>query len=147
MSNKLHNALNQQLSNFSVLYEKLHHYHWFVQGKQFFVLHEKFQEDYEELTDFIDEIAERLIQFGGKPVSTLKEYLEITTLSEDQKETKSSTSMVQNLLSDYKQLVSEIQEAIDLAGQYEDNVTEDLFIGISTSFQKKVWLYEAFLSE
>lgn len=147
MSTELHHALNQQVGNFSVLYEKLHHYHWFVKGVQFFTLHEKFQADYEEITELVDELAERLIQIGGTPVSSLKEYLGVTSLTENQKETSDARSMVASLLKDYKQLVEEYKGAIEVADDADDNVTEDLLIGILASLEKKVWLYESFLTK
>lgn len=144
MSEKLFNSLNQQVANFTVLYEKLHHYHWFVKGTSFFTLHEQFENDYTEITGHVDDLAERLIQIGGKPVSSLKQYLETTTLTENQSSAVSSTEMVNFLLNDYRKIVSELKEAIDLSGETGDDVTQDLLIGISASFQKKIWLYESF---
>lgn len=146
MPNKLFETLNQQVANFSVLYEKLHHYHWFVKGSDFFTLHEMFQKDYEEITELVDELAERLIQIGGVPVSTMVEYLKETTLVENQKEATSSDMMVRMLLSDYQHLVNELKNGTLTAAESEDKVTEDLFIGILTSLEKKIWLYKSFLN-
>lgn len=147
MTNNLISALNVQVANFSVLYEKLHHFHWFVKGSQFFTLHEKFQEDYEEVTELVDEIAERMIQIGATPVSSLKSYLETTTLTENQGTVIEAEDYVRLLLVDYKHLVSEFAILMDLAAEAGDKVTEDLFVGISKSFEKKIWLYSAFLGE
>ncbi len=41
-------SLNTQVANFSVLYMKLHNYHWYVKGENFFTLHVKFEELYTE---------------------------------------------------------------------------------------------------
>lgn len=147
MSEKLYNSMNRQIANFSVLYEKLHHYHWFVKGPSFFTLHEKFQEDYEQTTEFVDELAERLIQIGGMPVSTLSEYLKISTIDENQKLASHAILMVEQLVSDYRQIVFELKSTISLAGEAKDSVTEDLCIGISAAFEKKIWFYESFLSK
>ena len=54
---KLHDILNKQISTWSVLYVKLHNYHWYVKGNQFFTLHVKFQELYEESTLHLDDIG------------------------------------------------------------------------------------------
>lgn len=147
MTKELHQALNQQVANFTVLYEKLHHFHWYVKGKQFFTLHEKFQEDYEEVTELVDELAERLIIIGGTPVSSLRGYLESTTLSENQQEAKNANQMVQLLVADYRQLVAELKEAINFADDADDEVSEDLLIGISATLQKKIWFYSSFLEK
>jgi starvation-inducible DNA-binding protein len=61
MSNqKLINFLNQQLSNFAVMYIKLHRYHWFIQGKHFFRLHQTFEQLYNEMSEDLDVLAERI---------------------------------------------------------------------------------------
>ncbi|WP_374718123.1 Dps family protein, partial [Neobacillus sp.] len=61
MENQLANVLNKQIANWAVLYLKLHNYHWFVKGDQFFTLHAKFEEFYNEAADHLDELAERLL--------------------------------------------------------------------------------------
>ncbi|HVH95332.1 MAG TPA: ferritin-like domain-containing protein, partial [Bacillus sp. (in: firmicutes)] len=48
MTQELIHAVNKQVANWTVLYVKLHHYHWFVKGHHFFTLHEKFEELYDE---------------------------------------------------------------------------------------------------
>jgi starvation-inducible DNA-binding protein len=75
MENQLVSILNKQIANWSVLYTKLHNYHWYVKGGQFFTLHVKFEEFYNEAGLHVDELAERLLAIGGKPAATLKEYL------------------------------------------------------------------------
>ena len=79
---QLHPLMNQQLTNWTVLYTKLHNYHWYVKGPNFFTLHVKFEELYTETATYIDEIAERLLSIGGQPIATLKETLEVATIQE-----------------------------------------------------------------
>lgn len=146
MASKLFGTLNQEVANFSVLYEKLHHYHWFVKGSHFFTLHEFFQKDYEEITEWVDELAERLIQIGGTPVSSLQEYLQETTLVENQKVSLTADEMVRSLVADYEHLINELKKGTVIASDENDKVTEDLFIRILSSFEKKVWLYKSFLN-
>ncbi|MGO4274881.1 Dps family protein, partial [Paenibacillus sp. TAF58] len=40
--------LNKQIANWGLLYVKLHNFHWYVKGNQFFTLHVKFEELYNE---------------------------------------------------------------------------------------------------
>ncbi len=54
------NALSRVLADGYVLYLKTHNYHWNVTGKLFHSLHEQFEEQYTELAEAIDEIAERI---------------------------------------------------------------------------------------
>src|SRR5699024_7758085 len=69
-------VVNELVANQGVLYVKLHQYHWYVQGPDFYTLHEKFEELYDETSEKFDLFAERLLAIGEKPYSTLSEYLE-----------------------------------------------------------------------
>ena len=74
--------LNQQVANWTVAYTKLHNFHWYVKGSNFFSLHEKFEELYNEASQYVDDLAERILAIGGNPVGTLKESLEISIVDE-----------------------------------------------------------------
>ena len=74
--------LNQQVANWTVAYTKLHNFHWYVKGPNFFSLHEKFEELYNEASQYVDDLAERILAIGGNPVGTLKESLEISIVDE-----------------------------------------------------------------
>ena len=50
-------VLNKQVAEWTVLFTKLHNYHWYVKGPNFFSLHEKFEELYNEASVYIDDIA------------------------------------------------------------------------------------------
>ena len=54
------NALQQLLADFQVHYTNLRHLHWFVKGHSFFIMHEKYEELYDDAAEKIDEVAERI---------------------------------------------------------------------------------------
>lgn len=139
---KLFQVLNKQVANLSVLFTKLHHYHWYVEGPQFYQLHEKFEELYDEINELYDEFAERLLMIGGKPVSNLKSYLELTSLKEASG-VESAAKMVKHVLDDIKLLNTEMKEALVVAEDLGDEVTADLLIGTMTSFEKHIWMLSA----
>lgn len=143
---KLYSALNVQVANWSVLYTKLHRYHWFVKGPQFFTLHEKFEELYNESAGVVDEIAERLLAIGGKPAATMKEYLNIATIEETKGETNAN-EMVSSLIDDYKHLKTEMKELASLAEQYENDVINDLAVGLLVKLDTHIWMLSAYLGE
>lgn len=146
MNTELKQNMNKLVADLNVLYMKLHHFHWFVKGPHFFTLHEKFEELYEEVTGHNDNVAERLLQLNEKPISTLKECLELTTIKE------ASTigidvEMVEELVSDLKTVDEELLATIKLAGEDNDEGTVDLLLGISESFQKHIWMLTAFIGK
>lgn len=142
--NRLFQSLNKQVANLSVFFTKLHHYHWYVKGPNFFTLHEKLESLYDEANDLYDEVAERLITLGGKPASNLKAYLELTSLSEATEE--KTKDMIESVLKDLKTLVLEFKELTVLAQDAHDEQTADLAIGVIRSFEKHIWMFQAYLS-
>lgn len=142
----LQKALNVQVANWSVLYTKLHHYHWFVKGPMFFSLHEKFEELYDEAAAVVDEAAERLLAIGGTPISTMKEYLETATIEEANKQLNAN-EMVTSLVEDYKKLKEELIELANIAEESNDTITADFAIGLIEKIDLHVWMFSAYLGE
>ncbi|MFT8321852.1 MAG: DNA starvation/stationary phase protection protein [Bacillus sp. (in: firmicutes)] len=143
---ELQKELNVQIANWSVLYTKLHQHHWYVKGTSFFTLHEKFEELYNEAGAAVDDIAERLLAIGGNPVSTLKEFIETSTLKEST-EPLSAIEMVRSVVEDFSHIDTQLKALADHADQLGDNVTNDMAIGLSGSIEKHLWMLTAYLSE
>jgi starvation-inducible DNA-binding protein len=136
---KLYQALNKQVANLSVFFTKLHHFHWYVTGPNFYALHAKFEEFYDEVNELYDAFAERLLMIGGNPVSNLKGYLAITSLKEASGLEKPA-EMVTHILDDFKLLTTEFKEALVLAQEKGDEATADMLIGAIASFEKHIWM-------
>ncbi|MED4202927.1 DNA starvation/stationary phase protection protein [Neobacillus mesonae] len=144
---KVSNTLNKQVANFSVLYMKLHHYHWYVKGENFFTLHVKFEELYKEASLHLDTIAERMLAVGEKPAATLKEHLEMASVEEasNSGEEISASEMVKGLVDDFDTICKELTDGISVAEDSDDQPTADLFISIRTSLEKHKWMLQAYL--
>jgi len=144
MANQIYEVLNRQISNWMILYVKLHNYHWYVKGPQFFTLHTKFEELYNEASLHIDELAERLLALGGEPVATMKKALEISTISEAPGNEKAE-KMVEALVEDFSQIVAELKKGMELAEQTDDETTGDMLLAIHSSLEKHLWMLKSFL--
>ncbi len=140
---ELQAALNRQTANWSLLYVKLHHYHWYVSGSQFFTLHAKFEELYNEATGYVDALAERLLAIGGLPASSMTQYLALSELQEA-RGGEDAKAMVTELVKDFTAVAEELQGVITAAEQLSDQPTADLLIGIRSSVEKHVWMLNAF---
>lgn len=142
----LTDVLNKQIANWSVLYIKLHNYHWYVKGQQFFTLHTKFEEFYSEAALHIDELAERLLALGGKPVATMTGCLQAASVKEaDGNET--ADQMVQSTVDDFNQIIGELKQGMELAESVHDEITGDMFLAIHSSLEKHVWMLNSFLGK
>lgn len=138
-------ALNRQTANWTLLGVKLHHYHWYVSGSQFFSLHAKFEELYTEAATYVDDLAERLLAIGGKPASTMTQYLALSELKEAIGG-ESAKEMVVQLVKDFTLVAEELTSAIASAEELSDQPTADLLIGIRTNVEKNVWMLNAYLA-
>lgn len=142
---KLINFLNQELSNIAVLYIKLHRYHWFIQGKHFFELHNKFEELYNEMAEDLDKVAERVLAIGGKPLATMIKYLKETTLIEAQADDE-ECEIIKQLINDFSQIVQEISgSGRKLAEELDDQPTMDLLNDLQGRVEKHIWMLKAFI--
>ncbi|MDF9759235.1 starvation-inducible DNA-binding protein [Peribacillus simplex] len=101
------------------------------------------EELYIEVTANYDELAERLLAIGEKPVATLKEYLELTTI-EEATGNENTEDMVQSVISDFEKLSGEFLEIIEVAEE-EDPVTADMLTGMKKSLNKHAWMLRAYL--
>lgn len=141
---KLVEGLNRQLANWNIVNTKLHNYHWNVTGPDFFTLHDKFEEFYTEAATYIDDIAERILTIKGKPVASLKAYLDVATIQEASG-SEDAKQMVAAIATDFEQIVEESNQVIQLAEENNDESTADMFIQIKTTLEQHVWMLRAYL--
>ena len=74
--------LNKLLAELTLAERNVHILHWNIVGKQFKMVHEYFQEIYEDLYEKIDEVAELVRIHEELPKGNLSEALEIATIEE-----------------------------------------------------------------
>jgi starvation-inducible DNA-binding protein len=144
MSVELTSVLNKQIANWGVLFVKLHNFHWYVKGTQFFTLHLKFEELYNEAALHIDDLAERVLAIKGKPLATLSDYLATASIKEA-KGTESATEQVAATIADFETVIAELKEGMKVAEEADDETTGDLLLAIHTSLEKHVWMLSSFL--
>lgn len=136
--------LNRQVANWAVLYIKIHQHHWFVKGSNFFALHVKFEQFYNEADQYFDEIAERILALGAEPLSTMKQYLETATIKESDQPLGSAQEMVEAIARDFTTVIDEMGEAMEAAEERGDDGTADMLLKIRTALEKHVWMLRAY---
>ncbi len=109
-----------------------------------FTLHTKFEELYNEAALHIDELAERLLALGGKPLATMKEYLAVASVHEA-KGNETAEEMVAEIVCDFETMIHELKDGMDYAGEINDETTGDMLLGIHQSLEKHVWMLKSFL--
>ncbi|WP_426984236.1 Dps family protein [Brevibacillus borstelensis] len=139
----LYSVLNKQVANWTILHMKLQNYHWNVKGPAFFTLHDKFEELYNEASEHIDTLAERILARNGKPVATLGECIRDASI-EEASDRETAEEMVQTLIEDFTTVIDELKDGIKKVEELGDEGTADMLLSIQTSLEKHVWMLKAF---
>ncbi|MFZ4262961.1 Dps family protein [Sphingobacterium sp. HJSM2_6] len=137
--------LNKLLADEHVLYMKIRNAHWNIEGPDFHAQHLFFESLYNEIAEVIDEIAERTRAIGHYAVGSLKQYLELTQLTEMKYTKNDSLGYIKELLGDYESIIISLREQIKLVEEHNDAGTEDFLVGIIEKHEKTAWMLRSHL--
>lgn len=132
--------LNVYLADLSVLYHKLQNFHWYIKGKDFFVVHGKLEEYYDNIKESIDEIAEHILMIGGKPEATLEAYLKLAKIKEAPAVEITSDKIYQEVIADFEYLLSSVVDMKKDADEASDYLTSALMDDYIKNFTKSLWM-------
>ena len=141
---KVSGLLNDLLSDYQVYYQNLRGFHWNVRGKDFFEMHAKFEEWYDDAAEKIDEIAERILSLGEKPSDTFEDYIrnsEINPVSG----ISNAVYAVKIVLDSLEKLLEKEKQILDLATVNGDEATVALMSGYIEEGEKFRWMLQAYL--
>lgn len=131
--------LNTLLAEYHIYYQKLRNYHWNILGKNFFDLHDKFEELYGQARIRIDEIAERILTLRYHPVSKYSDYLRISKLEESES-IKTDREMVISILNDHRMLLAQMRTVMLHAENAKDEGTLDMLGAYIRDMEKASWM-------
>lgn len=137
--------LNHLLANFVVEYHKLQNYHWYIKGKDFFNVHAKLEDYYNHLNEAIDDIAEKILMRGGKPIASMQEFLDYSHIQEAKAKAINSQDIYQSVLLDFELLlkqVIDIKKSADEENDYLISASMDQYI---EDFSQSIWMLKQVL--
>lgn len=136
--------LNTLMANYAVFYQNVRGFHWYIEGHEFFELHEKFEELYTTLSTKIDEIAERIISLGEDPLHTYSGFLKHSKIKESVTQ-REGTQAVQSILKSFQHILEIERELLDLTDEVKDEGTNNMISDSIQANEEIVWMYSAFL--
>lgn len=142
---KMAELLNRSLAATFDMYSQVKQAHWNVKGKDFYQLHEIFDEIAGEFDEWVDMVAERVTTLGGYAHGTVRMAANNTFLPEypvDAVQGKDHLIALADRLALYGK---HVREAIDTAANLGDADTADLYTEISRDVDKRLWFIEAHL--
>lgn len=134
--------LNVLLADYHLYYQKLRNFHWNVVGPNFFDLHIKFEEMYEDAKLKVDEIAERILTLRFQPVSNFTDYLKMSNVKESPSDTK-DLAMVKILLEDHGKILKQMRNVVEKADLASDEGTIDMIGSFIADLEKVSWMLDA----
>ncbi|WP_159951056.1 Dps family protein [Polaribacter septentrionalilitoris] len=134
--------LNVLLADYHVYYQKLRNFHWNILGKNFFDLHNKFEEMYNDTKTKIDEVAERIITLKYHPISKLSDYIEVSKIKESSP-LLTDKEMVSEIVEDHRIILEQLGKVVDRADNAKDEGTIDLMGAYIRELEKTTWMLNA----
>lgn len=143
-SAKVAQQLCKLLADEFVLYTKTRRAHWNVEGPDFHAMHLFFEMQYRQLDEVIDSVAERIRSLDHYAPSTLKNFLQLTHLTEEVSERNNSRGFLKELLIDHESIIISIRENINVfAVENGDLGTSDFITSLMEEHEKMAWMIRA----
>ena len=136
--------MNELLADYQVFYQILRGLHWNIKGKEFFELHTKFEEFYDDAVVKVDEIAERILTLEGEPLHTFSDYLKTSKIKE-KKGITNGVEGVKLIVKNFSIIIAKERAIMDMAGDANDEGTSSLMSDYISETEKTVWMLNAYL--
>jgi len=137
-------VLDARLADAVDLQTQMKQAHWNVKGPTFISLHELFDKINEDVEDYVDDLAERVVQLGGVAHGTARQAAARSTLSE-YPAVRDGHQHVEAVSSALAAFGKSVRAAIDETDKLGDKDSADLFTEISRGVDKWLWFVEAHL--
>lgn len=135
--------LNQLVADLHFLNVKFHNLHWNVVGMDFASIHEFSEASYNDFFMKYDEVAERLKMLGHYPPGSIKEYCNLTKVSELDNKDYSAKEVLDHVYESYNYLIDEFSELRNLADADNDYITVAMAEGYINEFSKTIWFVKS----
>ncbi|MDK1016343.1 MAG: Dps family protein [Actinomycetota bacterium] len=137
-------SLSVLLADSYNLYLKTHGYHWNVTGPMFRTLHLMFEDEYTELADAVDEIAERIRSLGHMAPASFSSYGALSSIHDDT-DVPEAMTMVANLVEAHETVARSGRATLGVAEGAGDPVTVDLATRRLEVHEKTAWMLRSLL--
>jgi starvation-inducible DNA-binding protein len=137
--------LAKLLADEFVLYTKTRNAHWNVTGDNFHANHIFFENQYKQLDEIIDSVAERMRKIGHYAPASLKTYLELTHLTEYSERTNDGLGFMKDLLQDHESIIDFLRGNITpFANDYKDYGSSDFITGLLEIHEEMAWMIRSY---
>jgi len=135
--------LNERLADAIDLASQAKQAHWNVKGPQFIALHKLFDEIHAAANEYVDLLAERVVQVGGIAEGTVRVVAERTALTDYPRTIADGAEHANAFAGALAEFGARIRKAIDETDKLGDKGSADICTEISRGIDKWLWFVEA----
>jgi len=139
-------GLSRLLADSFTLYLKTHNFHWNVTGPMFNTLHVMFMDQYTELWNALDLIAERIRALGFPAPGTYREFAVLTVIKESEG-SPNAKEMISQLVAGQEAVVKTARSIFPAVDAASDEPTADLLTQRMQIHEKNAWMLRSLLEE
>lgn len=137
-------GISRLLADSYTLYVKTHNFHWNVTGPMFNTLHQMFEEQYTELAEAVDEIAERIRALGFPAPGSYKQFADLSSI-EEELGVPDAEDMIRQLVEGQEAVVRTARQVLPVAADVSDEPTVDLLTQRMQIHEKNAWMLRSML--
>ena len=137
-------GLSRLLADSYTLYLKTHNFHWNVTGPMFSTLHTMFMDQYTELWNALDEIAERIPPSGFFAPGSYKEFVKLSSIEECEN-VPSANEMIKQLVAGQEAVSKTARSMFPVVEKAADEPTADLLTQRMQIHEKNAWMLRSLL--
>ena len=141
---KIAQGLSKVLADTYSLYLKTHNFHWNVEGPMFNTLHLMFMEQYTELWNALDAIAERIRSLGYPAPGTYSQFARLASIEETEG-VPEAMEMVKLLVAGHEAVARTARATFPAAEKGGDESTADLLTQRLQVHEKTAWMLRSLL--
>lgn len=139
--------LEATLADEMVLLVKTRNFHWNITGPDFGELHKFLDDQYTQLAEYVDEVAERIRTIGEYAPGSMAQFVKLARLKENLQGKLKAREMLAELLADHQTLIRSLREDLDSVDKHGDAGTSDYLTGLMESHEKMAWMLRSYLEE
>ena len=140
-------GLSRLLADTYTLYLTTHNFHWNVTGPMFNSLHTMFMQQYTELWNAVDPIAERIRSLGHVAPGSYAEFAKLSSLPDAPSAPPKALEMVAILAKGHEGAARTARNVFPLADKAGDEPTADLLTQRLTVHEQTAWMLRSLLEE
>jgi starvation-inducible DNA-binding protein len=140
-------GLSRLLADTYTLYLTTHNFHWNVTGPMFNTLHLMFMQQYTELWNAVDPIAERIRSLGHPAPGSYAQFARLSSIADVPETPPKALEMVAILVEGHEAVARTARSVFPLADKAGDEPTADLLTQRLTVHEQTAWMLRSLLQD